>query len=332
MASIAETSGAKAELGAGLAEGVATLSLNQTVNFTLYVKMILPIDQYVFWINGSLLTDTALYNAAQYNRLEFDNLDPAPMPSRQLSARGSLHFASDVNQLEDSTPTHNHMIFTSVDPVVDFNEVNPLLMYIARENGVKFAFNQRGQFYKQADLYHYRGDALYSVMGTQVIDSMTDFDTISPIVSNSLPVWLGLNKFFPVYPSFLVPQNAKPPYAAVDINPAQTSAIQAFPLLDQNSNPMQLVKDSVKITIFGKRNNDALNFASYVFQYSLDTDAIGVMNMPVIQDEKLPQSEFSIIAMKKSILFEVSYFQTTVNDLARQLILSAFINVTIAPL
>jgi len=331
MASVAETAGAKTQLGAGLAEGVNTLSLNQTINFTLYVKLILPLDGYVFWVNAALLTDSALYNAAQFNRLEFDQFKNT-LPSRQLVAQGSLHYATEMHQLEDRTTAYNHMIFTSLQPIQDFNLINPNLIYVAtNSDGVKFAFSRRDNFYKQADLYHYRGDALYSVMDTQLIDSMTGFDTTSPIVSNSLPIWLSLNQFFPMYPSYLVGQNIAPPYAAVDINPSDTYAIQAFPLQDRNSNPNQLTHDKVKITIYGIRNNEALNFAQYVYDYSLNTDNIGVQNMPIIQDEKMTQPEFGIIAMKKTITFDVSYYQTTVNDIARKLIESAFINVTVAP-
>jgi hypothetical protein len=52
------------------------------------------------------------------------------------------------------------------------------------------------------------------------------------------------------------------------------------------------------------------------------------MNMPVMQDEKVTQPEMGIIAQKKVITFDVSYFQTTVNNVARQLIEKAFISVT----
>ena len=157
---------------------------------------------------------------------------------------------------------------------------------------------------------------------------MTGFDTTSVIVSNSLPIWLALNQFFPMYPSYLVDQNIPPVYAAVDIAPANTIALQDFPLLDPDSNPWQLVKDTVKITIYGIRNHEALNFVQYILDYSRNTDNIGLMNMPVMRDEKMTQSELGILAQKKTITFEVSYYQTTVNDIARQLIEKAFISVT----
>ena len=60
MASVEETLNAKTQLGSGLADGVNTISGNETIIFTLYVKLILPLDGYVYWVNASLLTDTAM--------------------------------------------------------------------------------------------------------------------------------------------------------------------------------------------------------------------------------------------------------------------------------
>jgi len=330
MASAVEAATAKPQLGSGLAQGVETLSNNEQVTFTLYVKLVLPLDGYVFWVNASLLTDSALFNASQYNKLLYNNY-PEGVPARQLVASGSFHFSSDVQMLEDRQTVFNHTTFTSLVEIADFNLINPQFQYIATYQGMRFAFNTRANFYKQADLYHYRGDALYSVMTTQIIDSMTGFDTTSVIVSNSLPIWLALNQFFPMYPSYLVDQNIVPPYAAVDINPSLTTALQDFPLLDPNSNPFQLIKDTVKITMYGIRNHEALNFVQYILDYSRNTDNIGLMNMPVMQDEKMTQSELGIMAQKKTITFEVSYYQTTVNDIARKLIEHAFINLTGIP-
>jgi len=103
-------------------------------------------------------------------------------------------------------------------------------------------------------------------------------------------------------------------------------------LITLNSSHYQLVKETVKISIFGTRNFNALEFQDYVFQYSLDTDNIGILNMPVIQDEKVTQSEFGILAQKKVITFEISYYQTNVRNIARQLIEHAFIDVSFSNL
>jgi hypothetical protein len=83
-----------------------------------------------------------------------------------------------------------------------------------------------------------------------------------------------------------------------------------------------LTKDIVKITLYGLNNSQAHNFLDTVLQYSYDTNNIGMANMPVIRDEKRTQAEMAVIAQKKTIIFEVWYQQTTIRDLARQMILS----------
>lgn len=336
MASATEAAQAKPQLGAGLAQGVETISGNEQVTFTLYVKLVLPLDGFVFWVNASLLTDSAIYNASQYNRVEIDKYAFA-VPPKQVTVKGSFHYNTSVQMLEDRQPAFNHIIFTALQPITDFNSINPQFMYIAEYQGLKFAFNSRDNYYKQADLYHYRGSSLYSIMNTQIINTMTDFDAQSVIVSNSLPIWLTLTDFFPMYPSYLVDQNTPPPYAAVDIIPSETTALGQFPIINNviptSGNPVQstynqLTSDTVKITMYGIRNHEVLNFAEYVYQYSMNTDNIGLMNMPIIQDEKVTQSEFGILAMKKTITFKISYYQNTVNDVALKYIQSAFCSLT----
>ena len=332
MSTIGETSGAKPQLGAGLTQGMQTLSANEQVTFTLYVKLILPLDGFIFWVNASLLTDSAIYNILTYGRGIF-NKKGNPLPSRKLTVTGSFHVNTDMHQLDDRTTAYNHTIFTSPQMIQDFNLLNPNMIYVAKYENLKFAFSRRENYYKQADLYHYRGDSLYSIMNTQLIDSMTEFDSTSVIVSNSLPIWLSLNQYFTMYPSYLVGQNIAPPYASVDIQ--STTALGQFPIVKNiytdnqpatQSSINQLAKDTVKISIFGMRNQEALNFVNYIYEYSMNTDNIGIMNMPIIFDEKVTQPEFGIIAQKKSIMFEVSYYQNTVNNVALKLIEEAFID------
>jgi hypothetical protein len=295
--------------------------------------VVLPIDGFIFWVNGALLTDTAIYNATQYSKLLYDRYENpnAPIPPRQFSAKGSLHYATELHQLEERTTAFNHVVFTALEEIQQFNAINPSLMYVSTQEAVPFAFSQRANFYKQADLYHYRGDALYSIMDTQLVDSMDQIDLSQPIVSNSLPIWLSLNQFFPMYPSYLVAQNISPPFCAVNIQPEKTYALQDFPLLDINSNPNQLVSDTVNLTVFGQNNNQILNFIQYILDYSRNTDNIGLMNMPVTHDDKQGQREFGIIAQKKTITFQVSYYQSTINNIARKLIEHAFITITASP-
>jgi hypothetical protein len=79
------------------------------------------------------------------------------------------------------------------------------------------------------------------------------------------------------------------------------------------------------------RNFNALTFVDCVNQYSLDTDAFGIRNMPILRDEKRTQVEFGAIAMKKSIDYEVSYLQSTMRAISLQLIQSAFSTTIVKP-
>jgi hypothetical protein len=322
---IEEASTGKNQLAAELAAGVAVLSLNQVVNFTLYVKLILPLDGFVFWVNANLVTDSALFGASQYNELQFGSAGDAGLPAKVVQAKGSLHYATEIIQTEDQNAARNHVTFTTQEQIQDFNAINPNLMYVATFDEVRFSFSRNHNFYKQAQVYHYHGDAIYSIMESQIIDNLSQIDLEDVIVSNSLPLWLGLNQFFPMFPSFLSQQNSVLPYATIDINPRLTRALASAPLIYIDSSHYQLSSDTVKISIFGIRNAQALEFVDYVLDYSRNTDMFGLMNMPIIQDEHVIQKELGIIAQNKTITFEISYFQKNILDIAKKLILSAII-------
>lgn len=319
MPSATEGAG-QTQLNAGLEAGIDTLSLNQQITFTKYVKQILPLDGYVFWIRSDLLSNAAL-KAAGLTRSD-----------ATLKVKGSLHYATDNQQREDETFGLNRVVFTAEAPVDDFNDIAPNVMYLAIFEGVRFSFTRRRSFYRQAAIYHYEGDAVYPALATQIVDVAGDINLDSLIVSNSLPIWLSLNKLFPIYPSFLVGDNIVPPYAACHIGETDTSAIQSAPSFDRHLSHYQLVKDRVRITFYGLTNQVALDWQDYVFSYMVNTDNMGLMNMPVMRDAKRTQSEMNVIAMKKTMEFEVSYYQSRINDLARQLILSAIPTILINPL
>lgn len=326
MVDISEAAAASLPLGTTLAAGVDQISSSQTVTFTKYVRLVLPLDGFVFWVAASMVSPSAVFNAMQFNGAPFNAGQAVAVPAPTLTVPGSLHYATDMRQNEDETLAINRVVFTSEKPVDDFNGVGPNVMYIGTFQGVRFAFSQRKSFYYQASLWHYAGDAIYPDMETQIIDDPRGFDTHSLIVSNSLPVWLTLNKFMPMYPSFAVPANVLPPYGAVHIEPTNTTALQAFPSKDASGSHFQLVQDKVRLTTYGLRNNEALDFQDYVTQYSLDTDNIGIMNTPAFRDEKRTQVELGILAQKKTVEFDVSYYQTRIADVARQLILHATMN------
>ncbi len=319
MPSIEESAGTT-PLADSLQAGIANISYNGEIIFTPYLRLILPLDQFAFWVRADLLSESAAYNTGAYNRFLYNQGPRVEDRATPLRVKGSLHISTDLVQAEDETIGNNHVIFTCTQSVRDLDEINPNMMYIGEFQGERFTFSKQGNFFGPANVWHYRGDAINGPMRAQVIDNPAAFDAVNVITSNSLAIWLTLDAIMPIYPSFLVPANIVPPYAAVHIDPARTEAIQSAPSFDLDGNHFQLVKDTVKFTIYGLRNFNALDFQDYIFQYSLDTDNIGIMNTPVIRDEKRTDAELMVIAMKKTFELEVNYYQARINNIARQYI------------
>ena len=335
MTNAAEAAKAKTPLASDLALGVKTIDLDQEIEFKLYVRIVLPIDGYVFWVRADLISTPVIRALLTANQVM---LGSGTEFKTKVKAQGSLHYSTVTEQAEDSTMGVNRMVFTSLQEIKDFNFVNPFIMYVATFGETRFSFSSRGSFYRQADLYHYLGNAVYSTTATQLIDDPAQFST-KQVVSNSLPAWLALNNLSPFYgfgntipvlPSFLVPQNEPPPYASVHIIPETTRGLASAPTIDPStSTHTQLCAETARITLWGVRNDQALDFVDCVYQYSSDVEAFGIMNIPVIRDEKLTQAELQVIGQKKMVDFEISYLQHRINTVARQVIQHAIPNIFI---
>ena len=327
MVGVAEGAGARNEMAAGLALGVETISQEQTVTFTRYVRYILPYDGYAYWLRADLLGPSAVPNNGAFNTYTINRSPNISSYAPTVDIKGSLHYASNAQQSEDESLDVNDMVFTSLVNIDDLNVNGPQVLYIGEIDGIQFAFSQRGMYYRQSGLFHYRGYAVYPALRSQLVDTVTGFDATSVVVSNSLPIWLTLNKFFPMYPSFLIPDNIDPPWCSVHIEPSQTQSMQSAPFIDPNNgSSYQLCTDHVKLTVYGLRNAQILNFLNYVNDYSLNTDNMGIMNMPTVRDGKRIQNELTVLAMQKTIEFDVSYYQAVVQNVALQYIKSVFIN------
>ena len=316
MASAAEGAQAKQNIGAALAAGVETLSLDDTITFVQYTRLVLPLDGFVFWVKSSIT------NAGVTSDVT-------------LTVKGSLHYSSQIDQNESETEGMSTVVFTSEAPVKQFNNLQPNTMWVADYAGdaedydgpISFAFSARGRYYQNADLYHYSGTALLPVFRAQLIDNASDLSTSTLYVSNSLPLWLGLNTYVPpypgfvtgvtLYPSFLVPENLAPPYGVVHVGETDTEALQPVPWYDWTLSQNQLSKDRVSVTLYGLTNAQAQTFLAAVLQFSMDYDLLGLMNAPVIRDEKRTAPELGVVAQKKCIEFEVSYNQGTLRTVAR---------------
>lgn len=326
-------SAGKSQLASVNKAGVDAISSNQEVEFTPYVRLVLPLDGYVFWVRADLLSQSALVNSSPLNRFYPNQPRIAAVPAAPFTIQGSLHYAIDNRQEEAETYAANRVVFTAESKIDDLNEDNPNLLYIGMFEGLRFAFSARGIFYKQAGLWHYSGFAVFPDMERQLVDSVAGFDTRNVIVSNSLPIWLSMNYYenvawqpfnrpsFTLYPSYLVPANITMAWGAIHIPPESTTAIANAPNFGPTWTHNQLVTEKVQVTLWGTRNFNAIDFVDFVGQLSLNpVYGFGIMNQPVVRDEKRIQSEINAIAMKKTVEFQINYNQTRVNDLARKLI------------
>jgi len=293
---------------ANLLSGLNLLSDAAQIVFAQYVRYVLPLDGYVFWLR-----------------------------TMQTLIPGSLHYAAQEQQNADESFAIRRVVFTTTTEIQQFNEIAPDMIWIGEAAGLKFAFSQQAPFYAPSGLYHYRGDAVYPAMESQLVDVGSQLPTSTLIVSNSLPAWLTLKTYSPpwlvapnpcitLYPSFLVPDNLRPPYGAVHIPPEATAPMAGLPLISQNGLHSQLATDHVVVTLYGTTNAQALAFLDLVNQFSLDTDTFGIMSPAVTRDEKRTQTELGVLAMKKSFFFEVDYLQEAMPNVALKLIKSAPIN------
>lgn len=305
MTSVADALSAKGQMAADLAAGLAVLTQNEQLTFQSYDRWSNPLDGTVFWI-----------------------LDTKTAP---LVVNGSLHVSQDQDQIEDETASVNRVIFTATQAIGDFAQIDPDSMWLCSYGELTIAFNSRSMYFQQADLHHYSGVSVMPAMMSQIVKDASQFVQTFQVVSNSLPFWLYLNVYdkpysdgltMPVtlYPSFLVPENMNPPYGVVHIEPGETVSSQGASFLDQTLGHWQLAQDNVRITLYGMTNDLAVTFLDFVLQYSYDWNTIGVINTPVIRDEKRFQTEISTIAMKKTIEFQVSYQQYAARNIVRQLI------------
>lgn len=313
-----------------LASGTATLSGNEEVLFVPYVRRVLPIDGWVFWVNATLLTPTQLSTTGLHS--------PGP-----IAVQGSLHYASVGSQADDENIIVRKVDFTSMTALPALAEIAPDVLYVATWKSAtaadgtplgpfRFTFSNRNAFYEEAGISHYVGDAVYPVFDQMLIESWQDFDT-RQVVSNSLPIWLAMSTDVPfpaltpvsiqMFPAFLVADNQPAPYGAVEIPPGSLRALQPTPYLASDGSHWQLVQERVRFSLYGLRNDEALALQDYIIQYSVLTDLFGLADMPTVRDEHRAQVELAVLAQRKVIEFTCNYYQTSARRLARQLIESA---------
>lgn len=331
MSAIGEAGvGQKTQMHSTLVEGVDVVSNFQTIEFVQYVKVVLPLDGFVFWVRADLVSYSALANAMLLNAAEANAGPQTETVAKVFSVSGDLHYDAVDTQDEATSYVINRVLFTTEEEIKDLNAVGPGILYIGTIDGIKFSFSRHGYLQENAGIFHYLGDAVYAEMETQIIDDPRSLDTRNVVVSNSLPIWLAMSNYqkadwenfgnpsLVLWPSFLVEENLRPPYAAVHIE--GTKALGAAPVLTTNLTHYQLATDHVRITTFGLRNYSAQDFVDFVNEQSLNFGLFGLMSSPIVTDAKKTQVELGTLSEKKVIEFDISYNQARVRDVARQLI------------
>lgn len=317
-------------LAADLGAGIDNISYSGVVSFTLYNRVVLPADGFVFWVRADLLTPgSSLFNGTAFNSLPFNTPPQVAVPAQVIEVPGSLHFTTQASQSEDEFLSTRTFTFTCQQSVDQLAAVAPDQLWITDAIlGMRVAFSSRTGFYRQANVYHYHGDALYPALESQVVDDPSQLYANLLVSSNSLPIWLAIGAPFPIFPSYLVPDNLPPPYGVIHVEPDGTEPMQSAAWHDDTYSRWQLASDRVRVTTFGVRNDAIMDWLDEVNLYTLrNPGTIGVMNSPVPRDDKRGQTEFSVIAQKKIVDFRVDYYQHRSRDQARRLIEQALCTV-----
>lgn len=346
MVSVNEFASSQSAFASAMRQGLEAIDRDQTVTFTQYQRAILPADGYLFWIKTP----------------------------NTITVDGSLHYSINKQQNETETVSVNQVLFTAEREIEAFSAIRQDSLWIgdiASSEGppcecddddleagqifpIKFAFSSRGGYYKQADIYHYVGTAVLPAMMSQLIENPASFPA-TPIVSNSLPIWLAQSRFGHVYPSFMVPSNLEPPYIVAHIEPGGTEAVQHFPdytpgflpnsdpppayvpgvpIPDTGTAPLyhqksrQLASDRVRLTLIGFDNQRAQKYLSYLMQNSMDLNTFGFQNSPIIRDEKVTQVELATLQQRKTIEIVASYYQGAADVIAQRLITEAIASIS----
>lgn len=330
MTFIGENQTLQTPLAGALSAGLDNIRYDQTLTFTPYVRLVLPMDGFVFWVRYDQVSDSSLAAAG----LSAAGLAPVVVPC-------SVHMATDTDNNEDENLDVSNVVVTTTHEVRPFHDALTNVLWLSTFLGVRFAINSRKSFYQQSNIYHYQGKTVFPSMNTQIIDDATDFDLNTLILSNSTPLWLYLASVistavwlpgftFPLYPKFLLEDNMVPPYGVISPVEGSQKAINLAPTLQPNYTRDQFVTEDVDIILYGCPHQQACDFLDSVLGFILADTTFGINNSPVIKDISRQQIELSVLAQKKKISFQINYHQSLVRDLAVILITSCVPQITVS--
>ena len=300
---------ARKDLAAALQTGVETISSHQKITFKLYIRYISPLDGLAYWVLADALES---------------HMRPSSLPTK-IEVSGSLHQQAYSEQDSSLSRDTSRIIFTPIEKIDSFFIEDPDFVYFGTYNNALFTFSRMHNHYEQSGIYHYDGIAVLPTMETQMINSYDDLPK-DQILSNSMPLWITLKEHGNVYPAFLSPVNLKPPYISVEVKHSHVWQAAASFAGDRR---MQLCLDKATVTLYGFSNMAALDFIDYVVQTALDSNDFGISNSPVVEDRNTGQVELNVLAQKKTIKFEVNYYQETLRDRSLKSIKEAFCHISV---
>ncbi|MXV43464.1 hypothetical protein GS501_00010 [Saccharibacter sp. 17.LH.SD] len=310
MPSLSELAGSNTPLANALEAGLKDISYDQSVPFRKYKRVVLPLDGFIFWVACSA----------------------------QQDVKGSLHARTESTQNEWASYDQSGIVFTTKKELDPFHEETTELdtVWVGTWQGIKFAIGARSQRYEQAGLQHYLGDTIPPTFCRQFIETEAELEGISPIVSNSLPfflamatespaplAWCAWPRGVPVFPSFSVPDNQNAPYVSAHHESESTTAL-SMGTRSPNGTTDTLTRERVRLRLVGLTNEEASNVLNFVTHWALlNWDKLGVLNTPILRDDKRPLAPINTLGMLKTIDFDVMYSQHAARSVAFQTIQSA---------
>lgn len=293
-------------LANALAAGVRDISYARTVSFTKYQRAVLPVDGFVFWV-------------ATEERRDVD---------------GALHMTTGSELIEDQSYDQSTVILTSREEIHAFHDMALDEVWVGDFDGVRFAISSRSNRYDQAGLFHYLGNTVRPAFASQFIDDPSLLQTIGPVTSSSLALFLAMPTQpsvalnwcpwptdVPLFPSFAVPDNQPPPYVAVHNDPGGGKAVSMGTLDPLTGSTARLMTERVRLRFYGIAHQQADTVLSYILHWALlHPETIGITNSPHLRDEKTPMAEINALAMCKTVELDVMYSQIAVRNTALALI------------
>lgn len=289
--------------------GLDDISYNEDVIFHEYRRKVLPLDGFLFWVKTYV--------------------------SRTVS--GSLHVSTHSQSTEIENYDLSQLVFSTTENIHTFHSTQADRVWVGHVGPIRFLIGAQKNTFKEAGLFHYSAETIPPSHRPQFIETEAELDGYTPVVGTSLPLFLSLPtdttpalnwcpwpKDVPVFPSFSAPDNQEPPYIIVHNDPHKVQSAGMGAVDPLTGDTHQILQEHVRLTLVGLPHTQAANVRDYILHWALlHSDVLGIVNTPVLTDEKRALNEASALAMIKTLELDVMYSQNTVRHTALKLINTA---------